>query len=167
MNTTQAGEHRLRALVLMSGGESAGDLDTPDRDRVKILLAADAFDRRDHVMPTAAYRLHIQAMASSAARDHPGFVPDEYLANLTGEELDSPGTNPAMLATELCTADMWRRIDGGYRVLDWPAVQASIEHVRELRTVDKPARNRETRAVKLARQGTSVPPAVPGPSLRR
>jgi hypothetical protein len=87
-------------------------------------------------------------MASSAARDHPGFVPDEYLAGLTGEDLHSPGANPAILGSELCTAGMWRRADGGYRVLDWPAVQASIDHVRELRTVDKPARNRERQAMK-------------------
>jgi hypothetical protein len=37
---------------------------------------------------------------------------------------------------------MWRRTDGGYRVLDWPAVQASIDYERELRTVDKRVRNR-------------------------
>ena len=167
MNTTRAGEHRPRALVLMSSDESTGDPDRPDRGRVKILRAADAFDRRDHVVSAAAYQLHIQAIASSAARDHPGFVPNEYLADLTGEGLDSPGANPAILATELCTANMWRRADGGYRVLDWPAVQASIEHVRELRTVDKPARNRETRAVKIAPSGASVHLAAPGPSLRR
>jgi hypothetical protein len=143
MDTTQADEHRqgtwLRALALTSTEDRGG----PDRARVKILRAADAFDRREHVMSVAAYQLHVKATADSAARGQPGLVPDEHLASLTGRDLDSPGANPAVLAAELCTAGMWRRIDGGYRVLDWPAVQASIEHVRELRTVDKPGRNRE------------------------
>jgi hypothetical protein len=147
VNTTRADEHqrgtRLRVLALISDAESAGDLDWPGRTRVKFLRAADAFDRRDHIMSAAAYLLHLKATLSSAVHDHPGFVPDKYVASLTVEDLHSPGTDPAVLATELCSDGMWRRTNGGYRVLDWPAVQASIDHVRELRTVDKPARNRE------------------------
>jgi len=146
VNTTRADQHqgtRLRVLALISDAESAGDRDWPGRTRVKFLRAADAFDRRDHIMSTSAYLLHLKATLSSAVLDHPGFVPDEYVASLTVEDLHSPGTDSAVLATELCSDGMWRRTDGGYRVLDWPAVQASIDHVRELRTVDKPARNRE------------------------
>gem|GEM_PF-3331631 len=146
MNTTRADRHqrgtRLRVLAVVGDAESAGDRDRPDRGRVKIIRAADAFDRRDHVMSVVAYELHVRATLGSAALDHPGLVPDEYLAGLTGEDLPSPG---AILAAELCTAGVWRRTDGGYRVLDWPAVHASIEHVRELRAVDKSARNREPR----------------------
>jgi len=146
VNTTRADRHqrgtRLRVLAVVSDAESAGDRDRPDRGRVKIIRAADAFDRRDHVMSVGAYELHVRATLGSAALDHPGLVPDEYLAGLTGEDLPSPG---AILAAELCTAGVWRRTDGGYRVLDWPAVHASIEHVRELRAVDKSARNREPR----------------------
>ena len=157
MNTTRADHHqrgtRLRVLAVVSDAESAGDRDRPDRGRVKIIRAADAFDRRDHVMSVVAYELHVSATLGSAALDHPGLVPDEYLAgltgedlaSLTGEDLHSPGAILAILAAELCTAGVWRRTDGGYRVLDWPAVQASIEHVRELRAVDKSARNRERR----------------------
>ena len=138
MNTTRADEHTpLRLLALLSDADNAGDRDRPVRSRGRILRAEDAFDRQDHVMSAVAYELHVKATLSSAALDHPGFVPDEYLASLTGEDLHSPGANPAILATELCTAGMWRQADGGYRVLDWPAVQASIDHVRELRTVDK------------------------------
>jgi len=146
VNTTRADRHqrgtRLRVLAVVGDAESAGDRDRPDRGRVKIIRAADAFDRRDHVMSVVAYELHVRATLGSAALDHPGLVPDEYLAGLTGEDLPSPG---AILAAELCTAGVWRRTDGGYRVLDWPAVHASIEHVRELRAVDKSARNREPR----------------------
>ena len=71
------------------------------------------------------------------------YVPGAGLTQMESMGLASPGTDSAVLATELCSDGMWRRTDGGYRVLDWPAVQASIDHVRELRTVDKPARNRE------------------------
>jgi hypothetical protein len=155
MNTARAEEHqqvtRLRALTLTSTDESIPDRDRPSRAKVKI-RAADAFDRRDHVMSAAAHQLHVEGMASSAARDHPGFVPDEYLAGLTGEDLHSTGADPAILAAELCTAGMWRRTNDGYRVLDWPAVQASIDHVRELRAVDRraPARNRERRIANMA-----------------
>jgi hypothetical protein len=160
VNTTRAAEHqrgvRPRALALVSDAESAGDRDRPDRGRVKILRAADAFDRRDHVMSAVAYELHVKATLSSAALDHPGFVAVEYLTSLTGEDLHSPGASPAVLATELCTAGMWRHTDGGYRVLDWPAVQAGIDHVRELRMVDKPARNRERPAADIGPAGISA-----------
>jgi hypothetical protein len=172
MNTTRADEQRrgtrLRALALVSSDESTGDRDRPDRGRVKILRAADAFDRRDHVMSAAAYQLHVKAMASSAALDHPGFVPDELLPSFTGEDLHSPGADPVILATELCTADMWRRTDGGYRVLDWPAVQACIDHVRELRTVDKraPARKREHHVVNFGHQEPRDGPEPVGPFVR-
>ena len=149
MNTTRADQRqrgaRLRLLAVVSDAESTGDLDWPSRSRVKFLRAADAFDRRDHIMPAAAYLMHLKATLSSATRDHPGFVPDEYVASLTVEDLHSPCTDPAALAAELCDNGMWRRTDGGYRILDWPAVQAAIGHVRELRAVDKPARNRRER----------------------
>lgn len=162
MHTTRADEHqrgtRLRVLTLVSDAESAGDRDRPDCGRWKVLRAAEAFDRRIHVMSAAAYELHVTATLGSAALDHPGFVPDEYLTGLTGEDLHSPGASPAVLATELCSAGMWERTDGGYRVLDWQAVQASINHVRELRTVDKPARNRASRQA----PGSDQPP---GPAL--
>src|SRR5579863_7755112 len=93
VNTTRADHHqrgtRLRVLAVVSDAESAGDRDRPDRGRVKIIRAADAFDRRDHVMSVVAYELHVRATLGSAALDHPGLVPDEYLASLTGEDLHS------------------------------------------------------------------------------
>jgi hypothetical protein len=127
----------------MTGDAGPGDRDGPDHARLKILRAADAFDRRDHVMTAAAYQLHVSATAQAAARDHPGFVPDDYLAHPAGQDRGSPGADPATLAVELCTAGMWQRADGGYRVLDWPAVHASIGHARELRAVDRRTSVRE------------------------
>jgi len=123
----------------MSSNTGTGDPDGPEHAALKTLRAADAFDRRDHVMTAVAYQLHVSATAHSAARDHPGFVPDEYLASPVGQDPGGADADPATLAAELCTAGMWQRTDGGYRVLDWPAVQASIGHARELRAVDKRA----------------------------
>jgi hypothetical protein len=146
--TEEADEQTEPTLAPMTGDQGDAGRDDQDRGRLKILRAADAFDRRDHVMTVAAYQLHVRATASSAADDHPGFVPGEYLASLTGQDLHSPGADPAILATELCAAGLWQRTSGGYRVLDWPAVQACINHVRELRTIDKraPARQRQHHA---------------------
>jgi hypothetical protein len=128
--------------------DEGGHRDGPDNTRSIILRAADAFDGRDHVMSAAAFELHIMALANSAANDRPGFVPDQSLSRVTGEDLHSPGAEPAVLAAELYTARMWERVDGGYRVLDWPAVQLCVDHVRELREKDKrsPAREPEHRA---------------------
>jgi hypothetical protein len=40
-------------------------------------------------------------------------VPDGYPANLDAAELDHPGADPAVLATELCEAGIWQRAEGG------------------------------------------------------
>jgi hypothetical protein len=153
VHITRADEHqrgaRPRVLALVTDAESARDRDWPGHSRVKFLRAADAFDRRDHILSGAAYQLHAKATLSSAALDHPGFVADEYVAGLTGEDLHTSDADPAVLAIELCTDGMWRRADGGYRVLDWLAVQAAIDYERELRTMDKPARRRERRGLGL------------------
>jgi hypothetical protein len=135
----------------MSGDERAREPNDQDRTKPVILPAAEAFDGRDHVMSSAAWELQLTATASSAVRDHPGFVPDEYLASLTGDDLRSPGAEPVTLAAELCTAGMWERVDGGYRVLDAGAVQLCTDHVRELR--DRDNRERRVRAATV----------IPGP----
>jgi hypothetical protein len=132
-----ANEHRngarLPALVPMSSDAGAGNRNDPDDARPIILRAADAFDSRDHLMTEAACKLHVWGTADSAARNRPGFVPDGYVGSLTGEDLEIPGAEPAILAAELCTAGIWERVDGGYRVLDWHVVQMCVDHVPELR----------------------------------
>jgi hypothetical protein len=45
-------------------------------------------------------------------------VPDQYLADLS--------TETTITAAELCTVGMWERVDGGYRLLDWEAVQICV-----------------------------------------
>ena len=58
-------------------------------------------------MSRAAWDVQCRATAHFAFCGHPGFVPDEYLADLNMET--------TITAAELCTADMWERVGGGYR----------------------------------------------------
>jgi hypothetical protein len=81
-------------------------------------------------MSRAAYDLQVLATAHSASCGHPRFVPDDYL-----EYLDGLAIETTIAAAELCTADMWERLDGGYRVLDWEAVEICLDQVRQ-RTVE-------------------------------
>ena len=60
-----------------------------------------------------------------------GLVPDEYLDGLS--------TETTITAAELCTAGMWERVDGGYRVLDWEAVEVCLDRVRKKRGEDPQA----------------------------
>jgi hypothetical protein len=69
---------------------------------------------RERVKSGAAWELHCRATADSAVYDHLGFVPDAYL--------DGLGTGTAALAAELCSAGVWERAGGGYRILDRDAV---------------------------------------------
>jgi hypothetical protein len=55
-------------------------------------------------------------------------VPDEYLVGL--------GTETVISVAELCAVSMWERVDGGYRVLDWGAVEVRLDRVREPREQD-------------------------------
>ena len=61
-------------------------------------------------MSRATFQLHGHAIVNSAQDGHPGFVPAEYLNAISAE--------PTIAAAELCAAGMWRRVDGGYEVLD-------------------------------------------------
>jgi hypothetical protein len=104
-----------------------------------ILRAANSFDGRDHVISAAAFELHIMSIANSTANDRPGLVPDASLSSLTGKARHSLGAEPAALAAELCTAGLWERVNGGYRILDTRAIQVCADHVRELREQGKQA----------------------------
>ena len=90
-----------------------------------ILPAAATFDGQDRVLSFAAWDLQHHATAHSAVYGHPGFVPDQYLAER--------GSETTITAAELCAADMWERVEGGYRVLDQDAVDVCVTRVRELR----------------------------------
>jgi hypothetical protein len=89
------------------------------------------FDGQERVMSQAAWDLQCRATSHSASCGHPGFVPDDYLEHLDGLSIETTIT-----AAELCTAGMWERVDGGYRVLDWEAVEICLDRVRERRGED-------------------------------
>ena len=59
---------------------------------------------------------------------------DDYL-----EHLDGLGIETTITAAELCTAGMWERVDGGYRVLDWEAVEVCLDQVCQRRGEDPQA----------------------------
>ena len=93
----------------MTTGRPADDAEGLPRARSRA-RARQSSSAREQVKSEAAYELHCRATADSAVYDHPGFVPDTYLDGL------GPGT--AALAAELCSAGVWERADGGYRILD-------------------------------------------------
>jgi len=101
----------------MSSDEAAGDAEDPEHVSFILMPASQTFDGQDRMMSRAAYDLQVLATAHSASCGHPGFVPDDYLEHLDGLSIETTIT-----AAELCTCGMWQRVDGGYRVLDWEAV---------------------------------------------
>jgi len=62
------------------------------------------------VLSYAAYRLHVYASVVAFGAGHPGFVSDEYLAEIP---LDASTTT-----AELVAGGVWQRSDGGYLVRD-------------------------------------------------
>jgi hypothetical protein len=76
------------------------------------------------VVSRAAFQLHGHAIVNSAQDGHPGFVPDEYLNAISAET--------TIAAAELCAAEMWRRVDGGYEVLDREMVEMAVNQFRKM-----------------------------------
>ncbi len=118
----------------MSSDGAAYDPDEPERPRFIIMYASETFDGQERVMSRAAYDLQVQATAHSASCGHPGFVPDDYLDHLDGFSIETTIT-----AAELCTCGTWERVDGGYRVLDWEAVEVCLDNVRKRQGEDPQA----------------------------
>jgi hypothetical protein len=118
----------------MSSDEAADNAEDPGHPRFIIMHATETFDGRERVMSRAAYDLQVLATAHSASCGHPGFVPDDYLEHLDGLAIETTIT-----AVELCTVGMWERVDGGYRVLDWEAVEVCLDQVRQRRGEDEQA----------------------------
>ena len=117
-----------RRVQPMSSDEAAEDDENPAHVRFILMRASETFDSQERVMSRAAYDLQVQAMAHSASCRHPGFVPDDYLDHLDGFSIETTTT-----AAELCTCGMWKRVNGGYRVLDWEAVEVCLDFVRQRR----------------------------------
>ena len=105
----------------------SSDEDPEDHGHASFIVmpATETFDGQERVMSRAAYELQVHATGRSVSCGHPGFVPDEYLSGLD--------TETTITAAELCTAGVWERVDGGYRVLDWEAVEVCLDQVRQIR----------------------------------
>jgi hypothetical protein len=107
----------------MSG---AGDDDRLEPAPFIRMPAEETFDGQERVFSRAAYDLQCRVTRHSASCGHPGYVPDDYL-----EQLDSLGIETTITAAELCAIGTWERVDGGYRVLDWEAVEYSLDGLRQ------------------------------------
>jgi hypothetical protein len=139
----------------MSSHGAAGGPEDLERARLIRMGAEDTFDGHERVMSRAAYDLQVRATAHSASCGHPGFVPDGYLSSLRIET--------TITAAELCTCGLWERAVGGYRVLDWEAVEVCLDQVRQISGQDRqaPAPNRECQAqAQMAEAMTVTPPCA-------
>jgi hypothetical protein len=121
----------------MSSDQAAENAEDPGHRSFIIMPATETFDSQQRVFSRAAYDLQVLATAHSASCGHPGFVPDDYLEHLDGLSIETTIT-----AAELCTIGVWQRVDGGYRVLDWEAVEVCLDQVRQIRGEDPRARAR-------------------------
>jgi hypothetical protein len=76
------------------------------------------------VVSRAAFMLHSHAIVNSAQEGHPGYVSDDYLNAISAET--------TVTAAELCAAQMWQRVDGGYELLDREMVDLAVEQSRKM-----------------------------------
>ncbi len=118
----------------MSRDEAADSAEDSGHLRFIIMHATETFDGQERVFSRAAYDLQVLATAHSASCGHPGFVPDDYLEHLDGLAIETTIT-----AAELCAIGTWERVDGGYRVLDWEAVEVCLDQVRQRSGEDEQA----------------------------
>jgi hypothetical protein len=107
----------------VSSGGAADDAEDLARPRSGA-LAGESSSAREQVKSETAWELHCRATADSAVYEHPGFVPEAYL--------DGLGAGTAVLAAELCSAGVWERAGGGYRILDRDAVGRCQDLARQL-----------------------------------
>jgi hypothetical protein len=125
--------------------EAAGDDEDLEPAPFILMRAEETFDGQERVMSRSAYDLQVRATGHSASCGHPGYVPDDYL-----EHLDGLGIETTITAAELCAIGTWQRVDGGYRVLDWEAVEYALDGVRQRQGEDPQAlaadRDHEARA---------------------
>src|ERR1022692_4451910 len=118
----------------MSSDKAADNPEDPGHLSFLIMRDTETFDGQERVISRAAYDLQVLATAHSANCGHPGFVPDDYLEHLDGLAIETTIT-----AVELCAIGLWERVHGGYRVLDWEAVEVCLDQVRGTRGEDPQA----------------------------
>jgi hypothetical protein len=140
--------------------ESADDDEYLEPAPFIIMYAEETFDGHERVFSRPAYDLQVRATADSAYDGQPGYVPDDYL-----EHLEGLGIETTITAAELCAIGTWERVDGGYRVLDWEAVEVCLDQVRNTKGEDPQAlafeREHEARSwAHMARPMVVTPPCA-------
>ena len=135
---------------------------TEDLEHVSFILmrAEDTFDGQDRVMSRAAWDLQCPRHSSLRV-----LRPSRVRARRISEHLDGLSIETTITAAELCTAGMWERVDGGYRVLDWEAVEVCLDRVRQIRAEDPQAlaweRDREAQVrAQMAKAMVVTPPCA-------
>lgn len=100
--------------------------DPEDEDHTCFIRLGGAEDGTgdEPVVSRAAFQLHSFGVVNSVQDGTPGFVSDDYL-NAISEET-------TITAAELCTAGLWRRVDGGYEVLEQDLVQMVVDQNRRI-----------------------------------
>jgi hypothetical protein len=95
-----------------------------DHRRFLRLEGAHNADGEEAVVSVAAFQLHGFGTIRSVEGGHPGFVSDEYMNAISAET--------TITAAELCTAGMWERAEGGYKVLDQEMVDHVVSYQRKM-----------------------------------
>lgn len=142
----------------MSSDRAAGNAEDPRHRSFIIMPATETIDGQQRVFSRAAYDLQVLATAHSASCGHPGFVPDAYLEHLDGLSIETTIT-----AAELCTIGVRQRVDGGYRALNWEAVEVCLDQVRQIRGEDPWARVWEREREALVQAQMAKPTVVTPP----
>jgi hypothetical protein len=70
------------------------------------------------VLAPTSFSLDLSAAFFSLGTTRPGFVPDPFLDSYPGDTTSA--------AIELRVENMWRRVDGGYQLIDNPLVEAAL-----------------------------------------
>ncbi len=99
--------------------------DAKDEDHTTFLqLGAQNADGDEPILSRAAFQLHSFGIVNSVEEGHPGFVSDEYLNAIAAET--------TITAAELCATGIWRRVDGGYKVMDEHMVQVAVNFAAKM-----------------------------------
>jgi hypothetical protein len=98
-------------LFSLGDGECAPGMADDEYETTFIRMHGHGADGQDDpVLSRAAFMLHGFAVTNSVTDGDPGFVSDDYLNAISAET--------SIVAAELCTAGVWERVEGGYKVLD-------------------------------------------------
>jgi hypothetical protein len=100
--------------------------DPEDEDHTAFIRLGGSEDATgdEAVVSRAALQLHAAGIVNSVSDGTPGYVSDDYLNAISAET--------TITAAELCTAGLWRRVDGGYEVLERELVDMVVDQNRRM-----------------------------------